>query len=137
MIEISVSQRFDKPIYEQIYTQIVSQIVNGNAKEDEALPSIRGVALDLNISVITVKNAYDKLEADGYIYTRAGKGSFVAPQKSVGVKRDELARLKLREELPYYKLMGIEKEEFISVASEVWDEVAARNDDESGANDKK
>lgn len=136
MIELSVSQRFDKPIYEQIYTQIASQIVNGSAKEDEALPSIRGVALDLNISVITVKNAYEKLEADGYIYTRPGKGSFVAPQKGAGVKRSEVARAKLREDIPYYKLMGVQKDEFISLASEVWEEEPADSYGDEAAEDK-
>lgn len=78
-------------IYEQIYTQIKSQIINGSLKEDEALPSIRNLAKDLKISVITTKRAYDELERDGFIYTVAGKGCFVAP-KNVELLREENLR---------------------------------------------
>lgn len=78
-------------IYEQIYTQIKNQIINGSVKEDEALPSIRNLAKDLKISVITTKRAYDELERDGFIYTVAGKGCFVAP-KNVELLREENLR---------------------------------------------
>lgn len=78
-------------IYEQIYTQIKNQIINGSIKEDEALPSIRNLAKDLKISVITTKRAYDELERDGFIYTVAGKGCFVAP-KNVELLREENLR---------------------------------------------
>ncbi len=78
-------------IYEQIYTQIKNQIINGSLKEDEALPSIRNLAKDLKISVITTKRAYDELERDGFIYTVAGKGCFVAP-KNVELLREENLR---------------------------------------------
>lgn len=78
-------------IYEQIYTQIKNQIINGSLKEDEALPSIRNLAKDLKISVITTKRSYDELERDGFIYTVAGKGCFVAP-KNVELLREENLR---------------------------------------------
>ncbi|MDD6320669.1 MAG: GntR family transcriptional regulator [Oscillospiraceae bacterium] len=76
------------PIYEQIYTQIKAQIISGELKEDELLPSIRNLAKDLRISVITTKRAYDELEKDGFIYTVAAKGCFVAA-KNVEMLREE------------------------------------------------
>ena len=76
------------PIYEQIYAQIKAQIINGTLQEDDALPSIRNLAKDLRISVITTKRAYDELEKDGFIYTVAAKGCYVAP-KNVELLREE------------------------------------------------
>ena len=76
------------PIYDQIYTQIKSQIINGSLKEDEMLPSIRGLAKDLRISFITTKHAYDELEKEGFLYTVPGKGCFVAP-KNLELLREE------------------------------------------------
>ena len=76
------------PIYEQIYTQIKAQIISGELKEDELLPSIRNLAKDLRISVITTRRAYDELEKDGFIYTVAAKGCFVAA-KNVEMLREE------------------------------------------------
>ena len=75
-------------IYDQIYSQIKAQIISGELMAEEALPSIRGLAKDLRISVITTKRAYDELEREGFIYTVAGKGSFVA-SKNVELLREE------------------------------------------------
>ena len=66
------------PIYDQIFSQIRTQILSGVLKEEEALPSIRNLAKDLKISVITTKRAYDELEREGFIHTVPGKGSFVS-----------------------------------------------------------
>lgn len=76
------------PIYEQVYTQIKAQIISGELAEHQALPSIRNLAKDLRISVITTKRAYDELEREGFLYTVAGKGCFVAP-KNVELLREE------------------------------------------------
>ncbi len=76
------------PIYSQIYNQIKAQIISGALPEDTALPSIRNLAKDLRISVITTKRAYDELENEGFIYTVAAKGCFVAP-KNVELLREE------------------------------------------------
>lgn len=65
-----------------------NQIINGTLQEDEALPSIRNLAKDLRISVVTTKRAYDELEREGFIYTVAAKGCFVAP-KNVELLREE------------------------------------------------
>lgn len=85
---ILIDNKSGAPIYEQIYTQIKNQIISGDLKEDEALPSIRNLAKDLRISVITTKRAYDELEREGFIYTLPAKGCFVA-RKNVELLREE------------------------------------------------
>lgn len=77
-MEIIISNSSDKPIYEQISTQIKNAILSGELTTGQALPSIRSLASDLHVSVITTKRAYSDLEALGFIETRQGKGSFVA-----------------------------------------------------------
>ena len=72
-MEIVVSNKTSRPLYEQISTQIKSQIMNGELKAGEALPSIRSLAKSLQISVLTVQKAYDLLQSDGFIETTAGK----------------------------------------------------------------
>ncbi len=87
-MQIFIDNKSGAPIYEQIYTQIKNQIISGDLREDEALPSIRNLAKDLRISVITTKRAYDELEKDGFIYTMPAKGCFVA-QKNTELLREE------------------------------------------------
>ena len=87
-MNIFIDNKGGVPIYDQIYTQIKANIINGTLQEDEALPSIRNLAKDLRISVITTKRAYEELEREGFIYTVAGKGCFVAP-KNVELLREE------------------------------------------------
>lgn len=95
-MNIFIDNKSGAPIYDQIYSQIKSQIISGALKEDEPLPSIRNLAKDLKISVVTTKRAYDELEREGYIYTIAAKGCFVAP-KNVELIRE--ANLRKIEEL--------------------------------------
>lgn len=85
---ILIDNKSGAPIYDQIYSQIKSQIISGALKEDELLPSIRGLAKDLRISFITTKRAYEELEKDGFIYTLPGKGCYVAP-KNIELLREE------------------------------------------------
>ena len=85
-MKLIISNSSSVPIYEQIKKAMIEQIMNGELKEDEALPSIRNLAQDIKISVMTIKKAYDELESEGYILSRQGKGTFVAP------KNTELAR---------------------------------------------
>ena len=87
-MNLFIDNKSGKPIYEQIYSQIKAQIISGELCEDEALPSIRNLAKDLRISVITTKRAYEELEREGFLYTVAGKGCFVAP-KNVELLREE------------------------------------------------
>ena len=79
-MRIIISNSSEDPIYEQIVKQIKNQIINGELTEQESLPSIRKLAGELSISVITTKRAYEELEREGYIDTVGGKGSFVASQ---------------------------------------------------------
>lgn len=112
-MQLSISNSSDRPLYEQIYTQIKGKIMTGELKEGEALPTIRSLAQALKISVITTARAYSDLEKDGFIHTVTGKGSFVAP-RNVELFREESRRqieLKLSEAVELARLGGIPDEE--------------------------
>ena len=79
------------PIYQQIYQQLKDQIIDGSLQPDAPLPSIRNLAKELRVSIITTKRAYEELERDGFVYTIAGKGVFVA-RKNTEVLREEWLR---------------------------------------------
>lgn len=85
---ILIDNKSGSPIYDQIYSQIKSQIIAGSLKEHEMLPSIRGLAKDLRISFITTKRAYEELEKDGFLYAVPGKGCFVA-DRNIELLREE------------------------------------------------
>lgn len=87
-VNILIDNKSGTPIYDQIYSQIKGQIISGALKQDELLPSIRGLAKDLRISFITTKRAYEELEKEGFIYTLPAKGCYVAP-KNVELLREE------------------------------------------------
>ena len=87
-MNILIDNKSGTPIYDQIYSQIKGQIIRGALKQDELLPSIRGLAKDLRISFITTKRAYEELEKEGFIYTLPAKGCYVAP-KNVELLREE------------------------------------------------
>lgn len=90
---IIIDNKSGVPIYDQIYSQIKAQIIGDALRQDEALPSIRSLAKDLRISVITTKRSYDELEAEGFIYTLPGKGSFVAPKNTELLREENLRRI--------------------------------------------
>lgn len=89
-MNIFIDNRSGAPIYDQIYNQIKDMIVCGNLSANEPLPSIRTLAKDLRISVVTTKRAYDELEREGYIYTLPAKGCFVAAQNTEMLKEHNL-----------------------------------------------
>ena len=95
-MKIIISNSSSVPIYEQIKKTIINQILTNELKEDEMLPSIRTLAQDIRISVMTIKKAYDELEKEGYIITKHGKGSFVAP------KNTELAKENAKKDIEKY-----------------------------------
>ena len=95
-MELIIRNTDSQPIYEQIAAQLRRQILSGALAPGEALPSIRGLAKDLKISVITTKRAYDELEAAGFINTVAGKGCFVAEQNLELVLAQQLQQLSAR-----------------------------------------
>ena len=90
-MELIIRNRADQPIYDQIASQIKEQILSGGLEAGQALPSIRALAKELKISVITTKRAYDELEAAGFLYTVAGKGCFVA-EKNLDLLREQQLR---------------------------------------------
>lgn len=92
-MEIIIRNTGGQPIYEQIYSQLKAQIIAGALSPGEALPSIRALAKDLKISVITTKRAYDELEAEGFLYTVAGKGCFVAEKNLDLIREQQLKEL--------------------------------------------
>jgi len=95
-LNIVISNSSDKPIYEQIAQQIKKMIISGELSPGDALPSMRFLAKELRISVITTKRAYSDLERDGFIETVTGKGSFVANQNLSFIREEQL---RLAEEL--------------------------------------
>ena len=101
-MELIIRNSTNQPIYDQIYCQIKAQILSGALAPGEALPSLRALAKDLKISVITTKRAYDELEAHGFIYTMAGKGCFVADNNL------EILREQRRQELETHLTAALE-----------------------------
>ena len=90
---ILIDNKSGMPIYDQIFTQIKGHILSGELKTDEPLPSIRGLAKDLRISVITTKRAYEELERAGFVYTVPGKGSFVAAKNAELLREEHLKEI--------------------------------------------
>ena len=121
---ILIDNRSGVPIYDQIFTQIKRQILSGALAENEALPSIRNLAKDLRISVVTTKRAYDELEREGFIYTIAAKGCFVAP-KNVELLREENLK-KIEEYMQKINQLAascnLSKEDLIEMLHLSWEE---------------
>ena len=92
-MEIFIDNKSGTPIYDQIFSRIKEQIIKGTLKEDDPLPSIRSLAKDLRISVITTKRAYDELEKEGLIYTAPGKGCFIAARNTEMLREENLRKL--------------------------------------------
>ncbi|MGE5494503.1 MAG: GntR family transcriptional regulator [Burkholderiales bacterium] len=116
-MNIVINNTSDKPIYQQIFEQISSQIIKGELGRDYCLPPIRTVAKELRISVITIKKAWEELERRGFIYTMAGKGCFVAPLQphDIDTKRSSMADEKIKKDIEYYKSLGLTLEEVIDM----------------------
>jgi GntR family transcriptional regulator len=91
-LDVVISNSSPKPIYEQIADQIKNQIITGVLAPGDALPSMRLLAKDLHISVITTKRAYSDLERDGFVETVAGKGCFVAPKNREFLREEQLRK---------------------------------------------
>lgn len=116
-MEIIISNSSGKPIYEQITDQVKCQIMSGQLKAGDALPSMRALAQSLKISLITTKRAYNDLEAEGFIETVAGKGSFVAAQDPGLLREANLRQAEegIRRAVEVAKRGGIAKEELIEM----------------------
>lgn len=108
-MKIIISNSSPDPIYEQIDRQIKAQIISGELDEGDPLPSIRRLAQELQISVITTKRAYEELEKEGFIDTVEGKGSYVAMQNKefLREKKMKIVEEKLHEAVREARLLGI------------------------------
>ena len=114
---IFIDNKSGVPIYEQICAQLKEQIISGALGEDEMLPSIRDLAKDLRISVITTKRAYDELAAEGFIYTVAGKGCFVAPKNVELLREENLKKLEshLAEAMRLAAVCGLTRQDILDM----------------------
>lgn len=123
-MNIIISNTSGEPIYEQIVKQIKKLIFIGELNEGDSLPSIRNLAQELRISVITTKRAYEELENEGYIVTMQGKGSFVASQNKelLKEKRLRLIEEKLGEAVKESRLISLSLEELIDILSILYNE---------------
>ena len=116
-MKIYIDNKSGAPIYDQIYSQIKNQIISGELHEDEALPSIRNLAKDLRISVITTKRAYDELEKEGFIYTLPAKGCFVAPKNLDLIREENLKAIEthMQKIIQLATLCNLSKEELVEM----------------------
>ena len=128
-MNIKIKNSSNDPIYLQIKNQIRDAILNGELEADQLLPSIRLLAKELRVSVITTKRAYDELEKDGFIHSVHGKGSFVAPQNLDLMRERFLKKIEanITEILRYAKLADVSHDELIEMIKTLEDENAKCN----------
>jgi len=112
-MKIIIKNSSPDPIYKQISDQLRGLIITGELKSGEALPSIRNLARDLRISVITTKRSYEDLEREGFLETVGGKGTFVAPQNMEFIREQKLKIIeaKLSEAVDEARMLGLKKNE--------------------------
>lgn len=124
-MDIIISNSSKKPIYEQITSQIKDMIMSGRLDEGDLLPSMRLLAKELRISVITTKRAYEELERDGFIETVMGKGSFVAGKNLEFVREEQFRRAEehLNKSVEIAKSSGISQEELIEILKTLYEEI--------------
>ncbi len=123
-MDIFISNASGVPIYEQIVSQVKNLILNGTLQEGEALPSMRLLAKELRISVITTKRAYEELEREGYLVSVVGKGSFVAPKNTELVREEKQRQVEehLSQAAETAKTYGISLEELIEALTMLYGE---------------
>lgn len=116
-MNIFIDNRSGTPIYDQIYKQVKNLIISGELKENDPLPSIRSLAKDLRISVITTKRAYDELEKEGFIYTVQAKGCFVAPKNTEMLREENFKKIEslIEEILQLSASCGLSKDDIIEM----------------------
>ena len=124
-VDIIISNSSGKPIYEQITDQVKEQIMAGALAAGDALPSMRLLAKELRISVITTKRAYEELERDGFLENVPGKGCFVAPQNRELLREAQLRRVeeKLTQAIEEARRGAVSLEELKEMLTEMYQEV--------------
>ena len=123
-MDLVISNNSETPIYEQIKIKMKDLINSGELKETESLPSVRNLAKDLRISVLTVKKAYDELESEGYIKTVRGKGSYVISRNRELVREEQIKVIEnhINEIIKISKLTNISKKEIIDLFKFLYEE---------------
>lgn len=123
-MEIVVSNKTSRPLYEQIVSQIKTQIMSGELKAGEALPSIRSLAKSLQISVLTVQKAYEILQEDGFIETTAGKGCYVSVQNQDFYLEEQQKKIEgcLNEAIETARASGISLDKLINLLTLLYEE---------------
>ena len=123
-MDIILTNAASQPIYDQIVSQVKAQILSGKLKEGDALPSLRTLAKDLRISVITTKRAYEELQREGFIVSLTGKGSFVAGADTELIREEHLRLLEdhLREAVSLSHLCGLDLDGLTSILSMLYKE---------------
>ena len=123
-MNIIIRNTGEAPIYEQIVTQVKNSILSGELAQGEALPSIRLLAKELRISVITTKRAYEELEREGFIVTMSGKGSFVAPQNMELVREEQRRAVEqhLSDAVAAAKTAGIGRQELADLLALLYED---------------
>lgn len=116
-MKLRINNQSDVPIYQQLYEQIKDYILRNEITENEQLPTMRHLAKEMRISVVTTKRVYDELERDGLIYSIQGKGSFVAARNQEMVREEYLRKIEssLNEALKYRIPAGISMDEMKSM----------------------
>ena len=124
MKNIVVRNTSQTPIYQQIYEQLSSQIMNGDLKPNQLLPSIRTAAKELRVSIITIKKTWEMLENKGLIYTVQGKGSYVKEYTQGDLDEKKLQTIKavMAEAIVSIKSYCLPKEKILEIINEVYDE---------------
>lgn len=117
MMNIQINNSSDDPIYLQIKNQIKAQIISGDLKVGEQLPSIRFLAKELRVSMLTAKRAFDELELDGFINSVKGKGNFVAAQNKELIREEYLKKIesKLQEVVELSEIADVSSDELIEM----------------------
>ncbi|ETT77141.1 GntR family transcriptional regulator [Paenibacillus sp. FSL R7-277] len=121
-MNVTISSTSDKPIYQQLHEQISAQILGGELESGYCLPPIRQAALELHVSVITVKKAWEELERSGLIHTVTGKGCFVAefsPDEMLRI-RNEMVLKQMEGDIAYYKSFGLTLDEVIALLGKIY-----------------
>ncbi len=120
-MDIVIINSSEIPIYQQIMKQIKAAILSGDLKEGDLLPSVRGLARDLNVSLITTRKAYDLLETEGFTVSMAGKGSFVAPKNLELLRENKLAEIErmLEDVLAQARLIDLDKDSVKAMIDEL------------------
>jgi GntR family transcriptional regulator len=121
MIQLNYQDR--RPIYEQIVEKMQELIVKGILKQDDKIPSVRSLAIDMSINPNTIQKAYQELERLGFIYTVKGRGNFVSGKEVWHTDKTKEIEEKLESTLKELKALGVKKEEIVKKVDSLWEEV--------------